>query len=798
MAQFRPTAVRADATLSKDNAPRRGRATARIWLFRLLAAVGLPAALFLGLEAGLRLFGFGQSVRLLIPDSRPGFLRSNPEFVSSFLPGGFDLRPLNFLVEKKKPANTLRVVVLGESAAQGIPVPAFGFAPQLRAQLRARYPGRSVEVINSGIVAINSHVVRKIALELADISPDLFVVYMGNNEVVGPYGPGCAYLSQMPPLWFIRLSVAVRSTRIGQLIGRAASLLGSRGREDWGGMSMFVNNAVRGDDPRLEAVYRNFEANLRDIVRAAGTAGARTVLCTVASNISDCPPLLSLHGSGLSGQDLNRWEKTYRRGRIEWLGGDVTRAYSDLSEAERMDPNFADCEFMIGSMERDRGDLSAARRHFLAAEHWDALRFRPDVRINQIVRKVARDSGASTGLVDLALQLGSDPESLAPPAGRGLFFEHVHFDWPGNYAVGRAMGEACVRALGEAPAQGTEWLGSDSCAAALGYTERERFTVLQKVAGIIQNPPFTNQLTYCEDEARLVRDLARSKADREDAGRVATAEKVVRAALDKDPSNPDLIRELEDIEDQKGDLNAALALSVRAQEVQPLSYALAADEAIKRSRLGRYDEARAILDRTAATCTQRDLALMAPAYADLFSRTRRFDEGRRYLEKLLQARPGDMELRMVLARLERVGGNNPAAEAQYRSVLAADAGNQEALEELLSLLGASGATSPAEELSISGSRTQPRNQTNLLRAAVLFDRRHDESESVRCLLAAERAGPFTTGAEISLARKLLGAGRAAEALEHLAQARRISAFEGDGSATAPIEAAIKRIMAQMR
>ena len=119
-------------------------------------------------------------------------------------------------------------MVLGESAAQGIPVPSFGFAAQLRAQLRARYPGKNIEVINTGIVAINSHVVYQIARELAGFSPDLFVVYLGNNEVVGPYGPGCAYLSEMPPLWVIRLSVFVRSTRTGQLVMAAVGKL-SRG-----------------------------------------------------------------------------------------------------------------------------------------------------------------------------------------------------------------------------------------------------------------------------------------------------------------------------------------------------------------------------------------------------------------------------------------------------------------------------------------------------------------------------------------------------------------------------------------
>jgi hypothetical protein len=187
------------------------------WLYRALLAIGGPLLVLAALELGLRLGGYGHSPAFLIPDpDRPGFLRTNPAFASLFLPASFDLRPLNFRVAAQKPPNTLRVVVLGESAAQGVPVPSFGFAPQLRAQLRACYPGRNIEVIDTGIVAINSHVIYRIARDVRMLQPDWFVVYAGNNEVVGPYGPGCAYLNRMPPLWVIRLSVALRGTRTGQ------------------------------------------------------------------------------------------------------------------------------------------------------------------------------------------------------------------------------------------------------------------------------------------------------------------------------------------------------------------------------------------------------------------------------------------------------------------------------------------------------------------------------------------------------------------------------------------------------
>ena len=795
----RPSALSADASPKLRRLDQPLRVRARVWLYRVLAAVGIPAVLLLGLEGGLRCAGFGQSFRFLVPDERPGYFRTNPYFLGWFLPGNFDLRPLNFRLSARKPPNSVRIVVLGESAAQGIPVPSLGFAAQLRAQLRARYPGKDVEVINTGIVAINSHVVYQIARELAGFSPDLFVVYMGNNEVVGPYGPGCAYLSEMPPLWLIRLSVFVRSTRIGQLAAALAGRLRGHGRPpaEWGGMAMFVNNAVSGADPRLETVYRNFEANLRDIVRAATAAGAKTLLCTVASNLKDCAPFLSLHRAGLTESELAAWAPAFNRGRIEWLVGDTGRARTDLLQALGVDPQYADTAFMLGSLELQAGDIGAARRHLIDAQHWDALRFRPDSRINEIIRDVARGSPAGTALVDAAVALGSDPGSSAAPAGRELFFEHVHFEWEGNYRLARLMAEGAEAALfggnGRVP-----WLEPSGCAAALAYTAEERLSILQKISTIVENPPFTNQLTYCEDEARLARDLARAKADRGDPEKLRRAKDVVGASMAADPLNADLPKMAEEIDDDLGDVAGALAQTRRAQELQPRSFALATDEAIKLSRLGRYDEAEKLLRQTARSCPPRDLAAMAPAFADLFARTSRFEEGRRYLDSEISRRPADMSLRRVRGRLARLGGDSAAAEREFRAILADDPADQAALEELVRLLGGSGRSAAAAEASLAALDRQPGNLANNLRSAIIYDGRGDDAQTVRCLLAAVRSGAVTAGVELKLARKLFDLRRPDEGLTHLAEARRISLYEGDPAATDSIAQAIEHVMAQMR
>ena len=781
----------ADAPVTEPHGTPRSNTAVRLWIFRGLAVFGVPCALFLALEAALRVGHFGIDPDFFIQDSVPGYVRTNPDFVRLYLPASFDLRPLNVRIPRRKPDGALRVVVLGESAAQGIPVPPFGFCAQLRAQLRARYPGRQVEVINTGIVAINSHVILKLAQSLAPLSPDLVVVYMGNNEVVGPYGPGCAYLSAMPPLWLIRASLAAKATRMGQLITRSIAALPRSGRPtlEWGGMAMFVNTAVRGDDPRLEAVYRNYESNVREIVRVSQASGARVVLCTVASNLKDCPPLLSLHRAALSESDLRAWTSCFEAGKTEWLLGESSLARRDLTEAYRLDPDYAETSFMLGSLDLQEGRTEQARAAFLNAEHWDALRFRPDPAINAIVRKVARDEGPRVRLVDAALDLGSDPASRTPPAGRELFFEHVHLDWPGNYRVALAIAQAAADILGPAPANAL-WLTPSESASAIGYTAHEQFKVLGKISTILTHPPFSNQLTYPEDQARLARELALAERLAHNPRALGEAKATVDSAIAADSENPDLAKLSEDIEDELGHLPLALAQAHRATLLEPFTFALPADEAIKLSRMGRFDEAEKLLRAADQRLNATDRVLIAPAFADLFSRSSRLDVGRQYLDRLVALHTGDPSLRLIRSRFLRRAGDLRGAEADLRAALSLAPETTEALESLVSLLSSSGRVTEAEAESLAGFSRQSRNLSNNLRSAVLFERSHDEANATRALIAAEQSGPVPSTVEIHLAKLLFRANALQEALRHLALAQRLSRYEGNSRSTQDIAGAI--------
>lgn len=737
--------------------------------------------------------GYGRPATFLIPDDRPGFFRTNPDFASLFLPGSFDLRPLNYRIAARKAPNTVRIVLLGESAVQGIPVPSFAFGPQLRAQLRARYPGREIEVINTGIVAINSHVVYQIARELARFEPDLFVVYMGNNEVVGPYGPGCAYLSEMPPLWVIRASVFVRSTRTGQLLGALAGLLSPGGGHpaEWGGMSMFVDSAVTGDDPRLLAVYQNFGENLRGIVRAASEAGAKTILCTVVANLKDCPPFVSRHRHGLSQQERAAWQAAFEEGRLAWRLGEDDKARLRLTEALRIDPHYADTLFMLGSLDLKAGDVETARSRLVDALHWDALRFRPDPRINQVVREVARAGRDGASLVDAAVAMGSDPHSTVPPSGKEILFEHVHFDWAGNYQLARMMAQSAAAAVFGGTGGGAGWMDSDACADALAYTPHERLPMLLRVDVLTRKPPFTNQLTYVDDEARMARDIdAAGQVARKPETLVRAAE-VARAALSRDPGNPALAGILEGIELDQGDAKGALALARRAEDLLPLDFALTADEASILMRLGRPSETENVLMK--AVGSGADMDLLAPVLADFWSWTKRFEEGEVFFDKAIARRPGDLRLRLVRAGLVRAAGEGARAEREFRTILAEDPSNEDALEAVVGILDLSGRTHALEEESLAAADFQPRNEANNVRAAKIWEARGDEGRSIHFLEAAERNGPVNATFELTLALKLYRLRRLGEMMTHLAAARSLSMFEGNPTVTESIDRLIARV-----
>ncbi len=497
--------------------PPAGPTGRRLWAFRAIAIVVVPVVFFGAVELGLRAVGYGYPSGPFLKVKAAGktYYGDNTEFSQRFFPPHLAREAMPYLFAATKPEGTCRIFVLGASAAMGVPEPAFSFARMLRLMLTQQYPGVDFEVINTGMAAINSHAVLSIAREAAKHQPDVFVVYLGNNEVTGPYGAGTVFAPLSGNLSIIRTAIAFKGTRLGQLLTNAFASIGAGANapQIWRGLEMFLDKQVRADDPALKDVYEHFERNLADIVAEGHRGGAKVVLCTVGSNLKDNPPFGSLHRSDLTEARKRQWQEIYNQGIEHDNAGRYAEAVERYVAATLIDDTYADLQFRLARCYWHLRDYRKADDRYVKAELLDTLRFRADNRINEIVHRVARTKSVS--FVDAAEIFAQNSPQGIP--GAELFYEHVHLNFRGNYLLARSVFEEVTKVLPERVTRmqsgETELLTEAECARCLAYTELDRYQVAAKVLNnFIRRPPFSNQLYHDEQVAQMDREVTALKA----------------------------------------------------------------------------------------------------------------------------------------------------------------------------------------------------------------------------------------------------------------------------------------------
>jgi len=544
----------------------------RKWLFRLLALVVLPLLLLGGLEMALRLSGFGYSPDFFKTLRKGGTncLVNNPDFSLRFFPPPLARWPDPFLFPAAKPPDTVRIFIFGESAAMGDPQPAYAASRYLEVLLRQRYPQKKFEVINLGITAINSHVILPIARECARQHGDFWIVYMGNNEMVGPYGAATVFSAQALPLPAVRLNLALQGTRIGQLLVAASRKLSRQAANpSWAGMEMFLENRIRPGDPRKEVVYRNFAANLDDIVTAGIRSGATVIVNTVAVNLRDCPPFASLTDSNRPAADRQRAEQLFAESKSLQAQTNYPAAAARFTQALALDSQMAEAHFRLAQCQLELTNPTAPEQ-FQAACDDDALPFRADSRINAAIRQVAQQHGGGrVALCDAAQALGrAAPGGLT---GDETFYEHVHFNFDGNYRLGKLWAEEIGRQLtaeGIAPAT-PDWASVEACDRALGLTIWNRHFVLQSVLRRLGAPPLNAQFNNGERLRRIGAEDMNLRRLQAEPGAVQRARDEYAEALQAAPADARLYEGLANFLEAILDRPGAIAAYRRMLELLP-------------------------------------------------------------------------------------------------------------------------------------------------------------------------------------------------------------------------------------
>ena len=553
-------------------------------------AVGLFFAL---LEAVLALAGVGPLT--LREDPFVGFASGSPLFVpeegadgESYLvtgPAKLELfNPQRF--PRRKRLGAYRVFCLGGSTTFGRPYDdATSFAGWLRELLPVVEPGRHWEVINAGGVSYASYRVARVMRELADLEPDLFVVYTGQNE----------FLEERTYRSMRRLPAVVRTvagalsgTRIwaamDALLSRAGALSvePEASREVLAAEVDAVLDRAAGldlyerNDELRRRVIRHYRVSLERMVAIARQAGAELILVAPASNLRDCSPFKSQHTGGLGAAGIDRSRRLLREARGRIAMGTWAEALAALDAAIDLDPRYAELHYQRGRALFALERYGEAKEAFERAVEEDVCPLRALGEMREIVRQVAADSGVPLVDFERLLETGLEAAAGHSILGEEDFLDHVHPTIGGHRELALALIEA-MRGLGALPA-GTalpeERLREVVARVEGGIDPAERARALAALARTLDwagKEEESRRLAFralefgLEDPAILLMAAKHTAL----AGDSARALELYQRALRADPLSPTIQYQTGLFRIQRGDLEAAAAHFLLASVLWP-------------------------------------------------------------------------------------------------------------------------------------------------------------------------------------------------------------------------------------
>jgi hypothetical protein len=338
-------------------------------------------------------------------DSGEGYLIPDPSLHSRM--------PAHRLKKEKEPGS-LRVMMVGASFFAGVPYTGPGTIHfWLEEELKRRFKGRTIEVANGSMSAMDSSVVRRVAEYAVGHEPDVLVVATCNNE------------GTLQPSQVTKRLHDLGTFRVFRKMLRSEVSGGER-----------PLHTVQ--DPDTNAVRTAFEENLEAIIEAAAYRGIPVLLCTlpVHYRYEGDAAGLPLKGEDWEGHGTVAEPACVANAKRHLAGGRHAEAERLLEACDEVD-----AVRTLGILRFSQQRFEEAKR--LLTEYLEVVprnRCRPT--FNAVIRQVAAKH-ERVYLVDLA-QLVSDRHPHGMPSFEA-FTDYCHLNWRAQGDVAHAIAEALTR-----------------------------------------------------------------------------------------------------------------------------------------------------------------------------------------------------------------------------------------------------------------------------------------------------------------------------------------------------------------
>ena len=392
-------------------------------LFKLIA-ISLPVIAILILEVILRVVDYGEDYELFHTiqiENKPDFLIMNGKMAKKYF-NDDELKSDNQtdLFLKEKTDSTFRVFVQGASTVVGFPFYRGGSFPRmLKHRLSLTFPDVNIEVVNTGMTAVNSYTLLDLVDEIIEQEPDLVIIYAGHNEYYGAMGVGSTISNGSHPI-VVRSYLTLKKFRFFQLCENGLhKILGSNSPKPSERTTTLMEVMTEKQRiPYYSELYfdgiNQFKGNLRRILSKYDRNDIPVILSTVVSNEKDIPPFIS---EGVT--DIDQFEEVLDQ---ENLDGEQVAKY-DANEV-----------FKRGILYLEN-DEDAAKEHLHLAKELDLLRFRAPEKINEAIIELSNEYAVP--LVDMKSIFETHSEHGI--IGDELMTEHVHPNIAGQFLMSDAF-----------------------------------------------------------------------------------------------------------------------------------------------------------------------------------------------------------------------------------------------------------------------------------------------------------------------------------------------------------------------
>jgi len=392
-------------------------------VFKLIA-IGLPLFLILVVEIMLRLFGYGENYELfnkVIAENATEYYVMNSDISKKYFKNtGFRSDNQSDLFLKNKTDSTFRIVVQGASTIVGFPFYRNGSFPRiLKHRLSRTFPEKNIEVINTGITAVNSYTLWDLTDKIIEQKPDLVIIYAGHNEYYGALGAGSAVFTGNHP-FLVRSYLRLKNLRFFQLLENAYSQIFESENDTGykvGETTLMEVMARKQQIPYNSEVYHagisQFKSNFKKIISKYQDKNIPVILSTLVSNEKDIPPFIS--------DDLaeDEFEEALEKNKT------IT---SKIAEHN------AKAAYKLGQFYINK-QKDSAKKYLHIAKELDLLRFRAPEKINEAIIELSKNKNVH--LVDTKKLFRAKSQSGF--IDNELMTEHVHPNVKGNFIIADAF-----------------------------------------------------------------------------------------------------------------------------------------------------------------------------------------------------------------------------------------------------------------------------------------------------------------------------------------------------------------------